>query len=120
MNYEGIAGALALLKAIESPEEYEPGHIPQLRHVLTELAQEVISLGNLANEIDFEHDMVEEFFEEGNMGLASSLAMEYMRGDLDALKKIAEAMRGKVNFDLEASQTLREVNERRGYSGSWS
>ena len=60
---------------------------------------------------------MDELFEEGNMGLASSLAMEYMKKDLDALREIATAMRGRVRVDLgnlDDSPTVREVNERRG------
>ena len=114
---EGMAGIMDVLRIIEDPEEYEPGHIPELRKLLTDLAHRVLSLGNLANEIDAERVKVDELFEEGNMGLASSLAMEYMKKDRDALREIATAMRGRVRVDLgnlDDSPTVREVNIRRG------
>jgi len=120
-TYEGIAGAMTLMRAIEDPEQYDTGHIPQLRHVLVELAQRVISLGNLANEMEVERMKVQEFYDEGNMGVASATALNYISCNRDALREIAKAMHGKVRVDLgnlDDSPTLREVNERRGYRES--
>jgi hypothetical protein len=106
-----------VLRIIEDPDEYETGHIPELRKLLTNLAHRVISLGNFANDIDAERVKVEDLFEEGNMGLASSMAMEYMKKDRDALREIRKAMIGRVRVDLgnlDESPTVREVNIRRG------
>lgn len=95
-NREGMAGAFDILHHIDDPEEYEPGMIPEIRRILTDLAQKVIALGNLANRIETERRKVQELFDEGNMGLASSTALEYMDRDRVALQEIATAMRGKV------------------------
>jgi hypothetical protein len=114
---EGMAGIMDVLRIIEDPEEYEPGHIPELRKLLTDLAHRVLALGNLANEMDREINGVRRNADLQNYGLSAGMALECMEGDRDALREIATAMRGRVRVDLgnlDESPTVREVNERRG------
>jgi hypothetical protein len=114
---EGMAGIMDVLRIIEDPEEYEPGHIPELRKLLTDLARRVIQLGGLANDIDAEVQKVREYFDEGNIGVAAATGIEDLKSARDALREIATAMRGRVRVDLgnlDESPTVREVNERRG------
>ena len=93
---KGMAGVFDILRKIENPEEFEPGMIPEIRRILTEIAQGVIALGRLANEIDAQRKQVKAFFDEGNMGLASAIAIDYEDTDRSALLRIAEEMRGSV------------------------
>ena len=97
---EGLAGAMDILRMIENPDEYEPGHIPELRKILVALVIRVISLGNLANEIDANRRAVQEFFDEGNMGLAASMAITDMANARNRLREIEMGMVGKVRVDL--------------------
>lgn len=93
---KGMAGVFDILRKIENPEEFEPGMIPEIRRILTEVAQGVIALGRLANEIDAQRKQVKALFDEGNMGLASATAIDYEDTDRSALLRIAEEMRGSV------------------------
>jgi len=129
---EGIAGIKEIIRRMQDPEECDPGQIPQLDHLVNVLAELVMGLGNAILQTREIKRELEENIDQGWFATAASMVLVRLSGGMPGvdgpgliahLETISRAMAGKVRLDLgnlDESETLGEINRRRGFESSKS
>ena len=103
----GIAGIQNIIKKMQDPEEFEPGRMVELEHLVNGLAQSVMSLGNAVLQAQGIRDKLMEDLEAERFGTGASNAYLRLAGGIGDdigliahLERIGRAMAGSVRIDI--------------------
>ena len=113
-HYEGISGLSALLTELESAD-YKTGMLPEMRRILTNLAQYAIQVGRIVNDIERDRQEIGSFIDRQEYGTASGHAYASLLIHRDNLKECASDLVGRVRLDDESQPDGPVADSNEGY-----